>query len=133
MQDDALHIAVAVIFDNSRKQVLLSKRPDHVHQGGLWEFPGGKCENEEAVENALSRELNEELGLVVDTAESFIQVEHSYPEYRVLLDVWCVYDWHGDIHGREGQQIEWVPVSDLEQKHFPVANEAIVKAVKNLE
>ena len=60
--DTQVHVAVAVILNNN-KQVLIAKRPDHVHQGGYWEFPGGKLETGEAVEQALRREIKEELGL----------------------------------------------------------------------
>ncbi len=133
MQDDALHIAVAVIFSRDRRQVLLSKRPDHVDQGGLWEFPGGKCEKNESIQDALGRELMEELGMHVEEAEPFIRVKHNYPEYSVLLDVWCVSKWSGDVSGREGQQVEWVALDCLEEKQFPRANEAIIRAIRESE
>ena len=133
MPNGALHIAVAVIFNPARDQVLLSKRPDHVHQGGLWEFPGGKRQDNEVIEDALKRELEEELGLHVQEAVPLMQIEHEYPEYQVLLDVWCVNSWSGDICGREGQPIEWVYICDLKTRQFPRANEAIVQAIQQLE
>ena len=133
MQDEALHIAVAVIFSRDRQQVLLSKRPKNVDQGGLWEFPGGKCEKDESIRDALGRELMEELGMCVEEATPFIQVKHRYPEYSVLLDVWCVDRWSGDVSGREGQQVEWVKLEALEEKEFPRANEAIIRAIQALQ
>ena len=131
MENERLHIAVAVIFNNKQDMVLLAKRPDHVHQGGLWEFPGGKRRESENIREALKRELAEELGLLVDKAEPFMQVEHDYPELSVLLDVWRVFSWHGDISGREGQEIEWVRVDLLDRKQFPIANQAIVTAIQD--
>ena len=63
MPDSRLHIAVGVIFSHEKDKVLIAKRPDNVHQGGLWEFPGGKCQDGEDVVLALRRELFEELNL----------------------------------------------------------------------
>ena len=75
----------------------------------------------------------EELGMCVEEATPFIQVKHRYPEYSVLLDVWCVDRWSGDVSGREGQQVEWVKLEALEEKEFPRANEAIIRAIQALQ
>ena len=131
MPNERLHIAVGVILNDDQDQVLLAKRPGHVHQGGLWEFPGGKCREREDVQDALKRELEEELGLQVDRAEAFLQVEHDYPELSVLLDVWRVVSWHGSVAGREGQKLEWVRLECLDQRAFPKANDAIVRAIQD--
>ncbi|PTT03442.1 NUDIX domain-containing protein, partial [Pseudomonas sp. HMWF006] len=82
-----VHVAAAVIRDDSGK-VLIARRADTQHQGGLWEFPGGKVEADESVETALARELHEELGIVVGAARPLIKVHHDYPDKQVLLDVW---------------------------------------------
>lgn len=84
-----VHVAAAVIRDASGK-ILIARRADTQHQGGLWEFPGGKVEDGEAVQAALSRELQEELGIVVSAARPLIKVQHDYPDKQVLLDVWEV-------------------------------------------
>lgn len=127
MAKQAIHVAVAVI--RRSKQILISKRPKHVDQGDLWEFPGGKVEPGELVTDALQRELDEELGLIPMRSRPLIQIPHQYPQYSVLLDVWLVEDFSGEPHGREGQPIKWVPSDDLWQYQFPAANRPIITAV----
>lgn len=130
MSTERLHIAVGVIFNRQKQRVLVARRPDKVHQGGLWEFPGGKCHADEDVVTALKRELLEELNLVVDSCQPLVIINHDYPQQQVKLDVWSVPDWHGDIYGKEGQIIEWVTVSRLSQREFPAANKAIIDLVQ---
>ncbi len=130
MTNEHLHVAVGVIFNKQQDKVLVARRPANVHQGGLWEFPGGKCQAGEDVITALKRELFEELNLVVDNCRSLMCINHDYPEQSVTLDVWSVFDWHGEISGKEGQLIEWVAVSSLSQRHFPEANKAIIDALQ---
>jgi len=125
----SLHVAVAAIV-NARAEVLLSRRPDHVHQGGLWEFPGGKLEAGESVGQALEREIREELGLRLGASRPLIRVRHQYPEREVLLDVWRVETFSGEPFGREGQPIEWVPLGRLAERAFPAANWPIVRALQ---
>lgn len=125
-----LHVVVAVIFDEDQRRVLISRRGNDVHQGGLWEFPGGKCESGESVEQALSRELLEELGIAVRDAQPLLKVYHDYPDKSVLLDVWQVNAYVGEAHGREGQPVEWVAREDLTQRCFPQANLAIINALR---
>ncbi len=124
-----LHVAVAVLF-NARGEVLLSRRPGHLHQGGLWEFPGGKVEPGESVPEALRREIREELGVTVGAATPLIRVPHRYPDRAVLLDVWRVRDFEGEPRGCEGQPVEWVAVDALRARDFPAANLAIVRALE---
>ena len=123
-----IHVAAAAIFDDQGR-VLLSKRPVHVHQGGLWEFPGGKLEEGETLEQGLWRELDEELGIIPVHARPLIRIVHDYPDKSVLLDVWRVDGIHGVPCGLEGQQIQWVPVDQLQSYTFPAANLPIIKAV----
>jgi 8-oxo-dGTP diphosphatase len=126
---DTLHVAVAAIVDDAQR-VLLARRPDHVHQGGLWEFPGGKCEPGESVEAALEREIHEELGIRIGARRPLIRVPHRYADRRVLLDVWRVDAFEGQPHGREGQPVEWVPVDELGDRAFPAANRPIIRALQ---
>lgn len=125
----AIHVVAGVVV-NARGQVLIAKRPDHLHQGGLWEFPGGKVEAGETVQQALRRELREEAGIDVEALRPLITVEHRYPDKHVLLNVWRVTRWHGQPHGREGQPIAWVAPDDLPVYQFPAANASIVTAAR---
>ena len=122
-----VHVAAAAIFDDQGR-VLISQRPAHVHQGGLWEFPGGKLEAGETAVNALCREIYEELGITVQAARPLIRIKHDYPDKAVLLDVWRVDDFAGKPAGCEGQAIEWVVVDNLRDYLFPVANIPIIMA-----
>ena len=123
------HVVAAVIVDGAHK-VLLARRSPERHQGGLWEFPGGKVEHGEMPRTALARELYEELGIVVQDAHPLIKVCHEYPDKSVLLDVWRVTAFSGEPHGREGQPIEWVSPHDLPYRDFPAANRPIVTAAR---
>jgi 8-oxo-dGTP diphosphatase len=125
-----IHVAVGVII-NSRQEILMAKRAEHLHQGGLWEFPGGKVEKNETVQEALYRELHEELGIAVETANPFIKVFHDYPDKSVLLDVWLVEKFTGQPLGNEAQPLQWVPVSDLKYRAVPQANHDIVRALES--
>lgn len=124
-----VHVAAGVIRHPSGK-ILIAKRPDASHQGGLWEFPGGKVEVGESVSQALVRELTEELGIVATAMSPLIQIRHDYSDKSVLLDVWNVTAFSGDVHGREGQPVRWVVPSDLSNYQFPAANVSIVTAAQ---
>ncbi len=126
--DDYLKVIVGVIED-SDANVLLARRPSHLHQGGKWEFPGGKIEAYEETFEALRRELHEELDIEVSRATPLIQVPFHYDEHSVLLDVWRVQDFKGEAVGREGQEIRWVPKENLASMELPLANYAIVAAL----
>jgi len=120
-----LKVAVAVI-QNKAKQILISQRADHVHQAGLWEFPGGKLEAGENTPQALTRELYEELGISVISAEPFLQIKHQYDELVVFLDVYWVDDFKGEAQGMEGQPIQWIDQAELVKFCFPAANKRII-------
>ena len=123
-----VHVAAAVIED-SNGLVFLAKRPDDKHQGGLWEFPGGKVELGETAAEALKRELLEEIGITVISAKPLITVPYHYPDKSVLLDVYHVTEFSGEAWGAEGQQTAWVDKKDLDSYPFPAANRPILNAV----
>jgi 8-oxo-dGTP diphosphatase len=124
-----VHVAVGIVADPAGA-ILITRRPDHAHQGGLWEFPGGKVEAAESVATALQRELDEELGIAVQAAEPWLQIRHAYPDKTVLLDVWRVTAWRGEPHGREGQPLEWASPARLTDFAFPAADEPIVARLR---
>ncbi len=122
-----IHVAAAVILD-AQGNILLAQRPADKHQGGLWEFPGGKVEAGEPVVDALYRELDEELGIQLRQAQPLIRIPHHYPDKSVLLDVYTVTAFAGDPYGREGQPVRWVAPDELDLYPFPAANTPIVTA-----
>jgi len=123
-----VHVVAGIVRD-AQGRILISRRHEHLHQGGLWEFPGGKVEADESVRAALARELHEELALTVITAEPFQQIRHDYPDKSVLLDFWLVSEFEGVARGVEGQPVEWVGVAALRDYEFPAANVPIVDAL----
>lgn len=119
-----IHVAVGLLLRSD--QVLIALRPKDSHQGGLWEFPGGKVELGESVEAALSRELKEELGVDIHSANPAMKISHDYCDKTVLLDVWSVEDFSGEPCGIEGQPVKWVSRASLQNYQFPEANKPIV-------
>ncbi|WP_150051369.1 Nudix family hydrolase [Methylomonas rhizoryzae] len=124
-----LHVAVGVIR-NPDGRILLTQRAKNVHQGGLWEFPGGKLEPNESPEQALYRELHEEVGIEVHHARPLLKIKHRYPELAVLLDVWQVVGYSGTPYAREGQAMAWAKPDELSDYRFPAANYPIIAAVR---
>jgi len=126
-----VHVAVAVIERGD--EVLIAHRPEHVHQGGLWEFPGGKVESGETVQQALQRELHEELDIEIDLhngIQPLLRIRHDYADKSVLLDVWRVTKFSGKARGVEGQPVKWVGKHLLTTYDFPEANKPIIFAIK---
>jgi len=123
---ERLQIAVGVVRDAKSGHVLIAKRREDSPHAGFWEFPGGKCRAGEPPAEALRRELLEETAVTVDAAEPLLCIDHDYPDAAVRLHVFSVRRWHGEAVGREGQAIEWLPVSRLPSRSFPAANRAIV-------
>lgn len=125
-----VHVAVAVVIRDGR--VLIARRPDHVHQGGLLEFPGGKVEPGETVQQALVREIGEETGLTVPegSLEPVIGIRHDYGDKRVFLDVWSTTEAQGQARGCEGQPVDWLLPESLHDEAFPVANRPIIRALR---
>lgn len=126
---DVLHVVVGVV-KNDQQKILIAKRPLHVHQGGLWEFPGGKLEVDESPIQALHRELYEELCIEITSFTSIGKVQHDYPDKSVLLDVYLVDSYKGNAHGREGQEIRWIDSEQLRDFEFPAANLEIIKMLE---
>ena len=134
MTKKTIHVVAAVICDENGN-VLIAKRPKDVHQGGLWEFPGGKVESGEQAPQALVRELQEELAITATEYRPLIQIHHDYPDKSVFLDVWKVTQFVGEpigsgSLGAERQPVQWVPSVELHHWTFPAANAAIVKAAQ---
>ncbi|MEM7020282.1 MAG: 8-oxo-dGTP diphosphatase MutT, partial [Pseudomonadota bacterium] len=124
-----IHV-VAGVVTNDQGDILLGLRHKKSHQGGLWEFPGGKLESNESPFQALQREFHEEIGIDIQTARPLIQIRHDYGDKQVLLDVWRALTWSGQAQGREGQQIQWCSPAALSDLSMPAANLPIVHAAQ---
>ena len=99
-------VAAGILLRTDRT-MLLTSRPEGKPYAGYWEFPGGKLEEGESVEQALRRELQEELGITIAAAHPWKVTEHDYPHALVRLH-WCkVFDWQGEFEMREGQRMTW--------------------------
>ena len=124
-----VHVAVGVI-KNQKGEVLIARRHKKAHQGDLWEFPGGKVEPGENIQQALLRELKEELNISVQHASPLIKINHQYSDLSVCLDVWLVDKFSGELKACEGQPIRWVSLESLQNYNFPAANLPIISAAR---
>lgn len=124
-----IHIVAGIIFNQDKSQVFITKRPDDKHKGGFWEFPGGKVEQGETIEQAMIRELEEEIGIVTTEQQLFEHLEFDYVDKALKFDFITVTQFEGEPYGKEGQQGQWVAVSALNDYSFPEANVPIVERV----
>ena len=124
-----IDVAIGVIQDKAGR-VLIARRRDDVHQGGLWEFPGGKFEAAENDSQALNRELLEELNIKPQSSSPLITCHYNYPDINVQLHVHVVHEFEGAPIGHEGQSLKWVTLDELSDYAFPAANKPILVAIK---
>ncbi len=122
-----VEVVAAVIFDETMESVLLALRKPSQHQGDRWEFPGGKIEADESHEQALTRELKEELDIEPVESIGRCTIEHPYAEKTVRLHVRDVFRYRGTPAGLEQQTLRWVPIPELAGLPFPAANQVIVE------
>jgi 8-oxo-dGTP diphosphatase len=128
----AVDVVVGLIGDSSGRW-LVNCRPLGTPLAGSWEFPGGKRQPGEVPLAALTRELDEELGIEVLEAEPVLTLMHDYPDKRVRLDVWHVRRYRGQITAREGQPLRWVTVADCRRLELLEADWPIVERLSLLE
>lgn len=125
---DRIKVAIGVVF-NSVGKVLISKRREDVHLPGVWEFPGGKVEPNESTNEALNRELFEEVGINVESAKLLVNFPYQFDDKAIEFSVWCIEQFKGEATNQEGQCIEWVALDELSQFEFPESNQVIFKAL----
>ncbi len=129
-QSNITHDASAFLAArNKTDRILLALRQQHQHQGGLWEFPGGKVDAGESGFEALKRELIEEIAIDVVQANPWFQVSHDYPDKSVDLEFWHVTQFKGEPSGCEQQQLRWVELAEIGSYQFPKANQSAVDAL----
>ena len=127
-----LVVACALIDTDNR--VLLAQRPEGRSMAGLWEFPGGKIEPNETPEDALIRELREELSIEVwpKCLAPFTFASHSYENFHLLMPLYLCRKWGGEITPREGQRITWVRANRLSEFAMPPADEPVRTMLRDI-
>jgi 8-oxo-dGTP diphosphatase len=127
-------LVVAVALVDADGRVLLAQRPPGKAMAGLWEFPGGKVQANEAPEAALIRELNEELG--IDVAEVCLApltfASHRYERFHLLMPLYVCRRWNGTVTAREGQALAWVRPLKLAEYPMPPADKPLVAMLQDL-
>lgn len=124
-----LHVVAAALVDDGGR-VLINQRLPGTPMPGRWEFPGGKVEPGESAQHALVRELHEELGVVPSAFRPLMRIRHDYPERNVLLDIWLVSAWTGNVTAREGHPLAWVPPEALCDYDLLEADRPLVTALR---
>ena len=119
-------IAVGLVFDDDGR-LLIQRRPDDAMLGGLWEFPGGKQEEGEALEATCRRELREELGVEVEVEAPFYTLDHAYSHFTITLHAFRCRLVAGTPTSEEGQPLRWVALDALADYAFPRANRALIE------
>lgn len=127
-----MRVAVALIIDD-KERILITRRPLHAPHGGMWEFPGGKQEENEAPAIALVREVKEEVGLDVHGCNLLGEIRHTYPHHSVVLHVYSVRDFSGKAQALEMQMdLRWVNMECLQEFDFPEANQQIIEMIRTV-
>lgn len=121
-------LVVAAALVDSDGRVLIAQRPDGKQLAGQWEFPGGKVELGETPENALIRELQEELGITVKQAclAPFVFASHTYESFHLLMPLYLIRRWDGEPEAREHKALKWVRPNDMRNYEMPPADLPLV-------
>ena len=130
MESKRQKVVVAILYNENRDRILVSRRDDAKHQGGVWEFPGGKADTGETDWQALSRELHEELGITAVSGRYYRTVDYDYGEIKLSIRVWFVDVWTGIAAGKEAQPVNWIDISSLHELRFPPANAKIISMLR---
>ncbi|WP_009630501.1 8-oxo-dGTP diphosphatase MutT [Synechocystis sp. PCC 7509] len=123
-------IGVGVIW-NDRGQILIDRRRQTGVFGGFWEFPGGKIEPGETVEECIKREIWEELGILIAVGQHLITIEHTYSHFHVTLIVHHCQHLDGTPQPLECEEIRWVTLEEIDKFSFPEANFQIIAALRH--
>jgi 8-oxo-dGTP diphosphatase len=128
-----LLVVAAALVDVDRR-VLLAQRPKGKKLEGLWEFPGGKVDAGERPEDALIRELGEELGIVVKAAclAPLTFASHSYDDFHLLMPLYVCRKWEGFVQPLDGQTLKWVRPKDMRAYPMPPADEPLIPHLVDL-
>ena len=124
-------VAVGILTNQAGK-VLVGQRLVRDNYFQKWEFPGGKLEHNETPQQALLRELKEELGVDVKSCQPLMTLDHDYPDRHVRLHVLLVSDYQKNPLGAEGQALQWVALNDMHYLDFLAGNRPIIERLKSL-
>ena len=126
---EMLRIVCGIVFRG--REILIARRPDDSHLGGLWEFPGGKVETGETLEEALRRELREETGLAIEEPGLFFEKTFTYPERSVHLHFYtCRAPGGQQARAKAAEECRWIAAADLDNYAFPEANQELIQLLK---
>ena len=121
-----LQIAVGIIR-NDAGEIYITQRAADAHMANKWEFPGGKIEAGETAEEAMIRELEEEVGITASEPQLFDKLEYAFPDRHITLWFWLVENWQGEPWGKEGQPGRWIAQNALIADEFPPANAPVIE------
>jgi 8-oxo-dGTP diphosphatase len=129
-----LLLVVAAALIDADNRILIAQRPQGKQLAGLWEFPGGKLDAGERPEEALIRELREELGVEVKEAclAPLTFASHGYQDFHLLMPLYVCRRWQGFVAAKEGQALKWVAASELRNYPMPPADEPLIPALIEL-
>ncbi len=127
MNNKPIHIGIGIIFNPEKTHIFITQRPSTANRGGYWEFAGGKVELGENAEQAVIRELNEEVGIDVKALSPFMLLEHTYEAKTLLLDFFIISEFEGIPFGRENQPSQWIEIERLNEFNFPEGNAPVLK------
>ena len=125
-----INVAVGIILNSSKSKVLLAQRNTEDEHYGQWEFPGGKINADESTQDALKREIKEELNIEVVSSEVFDEFEFEYIQRKVNLIFHLVTNFKGAEKGNEGQEILWVDIKNLHTINMLEANKSIIEKIQ---
>jgi 8-oxo-dGTP diphosphatase len=129
-----LVLVVAAALVDPEGRVLIAQRPEGKKMAGLWEFPGGKVEAGEKPEDALIRELSEELGIAVKEPclAPFTFASHTYADFHLLMPLFICRRWEGTATPREHAALKWVRPRDLSRYPMPAADLPLIPMLRDL-
>ena len=129
-----IKIVVSIALINNYDQVLIAKRANNKHLAGFWEFPGGKVEKDETPENALIREVKEELNVDINNKciAPLSFSEFDYKNFHLLLLLYICRRWEGEPLPMEEKELKWVKPSMLRKYKMPPADDSLIYSLQDL-
>ncbi len=125
-------IGVGIIM-NEDEEVLIALRPEDAMLGGMWEFPGGKQEEDEDMEDTVARELHEELGVEVAVTKPFMKLDHAYSHFKITMHAYLCELVAGKPEPKSSQEVRWISIDELEDYPFPKANRKLTEKLMNID